>query len=119
MSGRSRRRILAAVKRGIELRFNADRAADVQAVIEFWIANGRSDNWQVVIEDGSCRVTEALEREQPDLTIEIDGVQFLRLVTGNATGPELFLKGDLKLDGDLLLASRLPRLFRRPRGGGG
>jgi putative sterol carrier protein len=68
----------------------------------------------VVIEDGDCRVTEDLERD-PDLAIEIDGVSFLKLVTGNAAGPTLFLKGDLKLDGDLLLASKLPRLFRRPR----
>lgn len=117
MGGRIRRRVIAIVKRAMEQRFNADRAGEMEAVLEFWVAgrrDGRSDNWQLVIEAGGCRVYDALERE-PDLTIEIDGVPFLRLVTGNANAPALFLKGDLKLDGDLLLASRLPRLFRRPR----
>jgi putative sterol carrier protein len=117
MGGRIGRRIIAIVKRAMEQRFSPEKAGDLEAVLEFWVAgrrDGRSDNWQVVIVDGQCRVTDALERE-PDLTIEIDGVPFLRLVTGNANGPAMFLKGDLKLDGDLLLASRLPRLFRPAR----
>lgn len=117
MAGRIGRRIVEVVKRAMEQRFNPERAGDLRAVVEFWVAgrrDGRSDKWQVVIEDGHCRVTESLERD-PDLTVEMDGVHFLKLVTGNAAGPALFLKGDLKLDGDLLLANRLPRLFRAPR----
>ena len=117
MSGRIGRRVIRTVKRAMPRRFNADKAGELQAVVEFWITGGRggrSENWQVVIEDRSCRVTEVLERE-PDLTVEIDGVPFLKLITGTAAGPALFLKGDLKLQGDLMLASRLPRIFRPPR----
>jgi putative sterol carrier protein len=101
-------------------RFNADRAGDLDVVVEFWITgrrNGRSENWQVVIAEARCEVTEDLQRD-PDLIVEIDDVPFLKLVTGNANGPKLFLKGDLKLDGDLLLAQKLPRLFRPPRAKG-
>jgi putative sterol carrier protein len=117
MAGRIGRRIIRTVKRAMKQRFTADRAADLEAVLEFWITgrrNGRSENWQVVIEDAHCDVTEELGRD-PDLIIEIDDVPFLKLVTGNAAGPALFLKGDLKLDGDLLLAQKLPRLFRPAR----
>jgi putative sterol carrier protein len=117
MSGSIGRRIVGVVKRAMRQRFNPERAGDLEAVVEFWITggrDGRAENWQVVIEQGDCQVTESLERE-PDLTVEIDGVPFLKLVTGNAAGPTLFLKGDLKLDGDLLLASKLPRIFRPAR----
>ncbi|MFL5865866.1 MAG: SCP2 sterol-binding domain-containing protein [Thermoleophilaceae bacterium] len=117
MGGRIGARIIRVVKRAMRQRFNAERAGDLEAVVEFWVAgrrHGRSYNWQVVVEDGACQVTDELERD-PDLTIEIDGVHFLKLVTANANGPALFLKGDLKLDGDLMLASRLPRLFRPAR----
>jgi putative sterol carrier protein len=117
MAGRIGGRIVGLVKRAMRSRFNPDRAGELEAVVEFWVAgrrDGRSYNWQLVIERGRCRVTDALERD-PDLTVEIDGVPFLKLVTGNAAGPVLYLKGDLKLDGDLLLATRLPGLFRRPR----
>ena len=58
--------------------------------------------------------TDELGRD-PDLIVEIEAVHFIRLVTGNASGPKLFLKGDLQLDGDLLLAQRLPRPFRPAR----
>jgi putative sterol carrier protein len=118
MSGRIGVRLVGAVKRAMEQRFNSDKVGELEAVVEFWITgrgDGRSDNWQLVIEDGGCQASEEL-REEPDLTVEIDCVQFLRLVTGNASGPKLLLKGDLRLDGDLMLATRLPQLFRRPRG---
>jgi putative sterol carrier protein len=117
MSGRIGRRIIRTVKRAMKPRFNPERAGDLDAVVEFWITgrrNGRSENWQVVIKEAHCEVTDQLG-EDPDLIVEIDDVPFLRLVTGNANGPKLFLKGDLKLDGDLLLAQKLPRIFRRSR----
>jgi putative sterol carrier protein len=115
MAGRLGRRILRAIFRGAERRFNPQRARDRRAVVEFWIGgrrDGRRDHWQLVIAEGRCEATTSVERE-PDLTIEIDGGPFLRLVAGAATGPELLLTERLKLDGDLLLAQRLPRLFRR------
>jgi putative sterol carrier protein len=117
MAGRFGGRIIRAVKRAMERRFNPERAGELEAVVEFWITGrrgGRSENWQVVIEEQTCRATDELERD-PDLTIEIDGVPFVKLVTGNAAGPTLFLKGDLKLDGDLMLAAKLPRIFRPVR----
>jgi putative sterol carrier protein len=117
MAGPIGGRIIGVVKRALRQRFNPERAGELEAVVEFWVAgrrDGRSYNWQLVIDRGACRVSGALERE-PDLTVEIDAVPFLKLVTGNAAGPALFLKGDLKLDGDLLLATKLPRLFRPPR----
>src|SRR5262245_38359299 len=117
MAGRIGGRIVGLVKRVMRSRFNPERAGELEAVVEFWVGgrrDGRSYSWQLVIDGGRCRVTDALERN-PDLTVEIDSVPFLKLVTGNAAGPALFLKGDLKLEGDLLLAARLPGLFRTPR----
>ena len=68
----------------------------------------------MVIEDARLSGDRGARRD-PDLIDRDRGVPFLRLVTGNAGGPTLFLKGDLKLDGDLLLAPKLPRLFRPAR----
>jgi putative sterol carrier protein len=114
MAGRLGRRILRAIFRGAERRFNPQKAKGRRAVVEFWIGgrrDGRRDHWQLVIAEGRCEATTSVQRE-PDLTIEIDGGPFLRLVAGATTGPQLFLKEQLKVDGDLMLAQRLPRLFR-------
>ena len=38
-------------------------------------------------------------------------------MTSNTNGPMLFLRGKLKLDGDVMLASRLTSFFRIPSAG--
>jgi putative sterol carrier protein len=52
--------------------------------------------------------------EQPRVTIKAAPVPFLRLVTGQQSGPAMFLTGKLKIDGDLLFASRMTSYFRIP-----
>ncbi len=52
----------------------------------------------------------------PTVTYEMDGVDFLRLITGRASGPKLFLFGRLKIRGNLLLAARMPGFFPIPGG---
>jgi putative sterol carrier protein len=45
----------------------------------------------------------------------IGPVHFLRLVSGNAAGPMLFMTGKLKIEGDLMFATTMTSLFRIPR----
>lgn len=44
----------------------------------------------------------------------IGPVEFLRLVTGNVNGPELFLTGRITVEGDLMLAAIAQSWFRVP-----
>jgi putative sterol carrier protein len=96
---------------------DADRARDLDAVIEWQITgrpNGGVDRFQVVISNGECHV----EREgsaEPRVTYTLGPVDFVRLVTGNVPGPKLFVFGKLKIRGDILLAARMPSLFNTPR----
>jgi putative sterol carrier protein len=46
-------------------------------------------------------------------------VDFLKLVTGNAAGPMLFMTGKLKIEGDLMFAATVQSLFRIPGAGEG
>jgi predicted lipid carrier protein YhbT len=90
-----------------------------RVVIEWRITggpDGRHDVRQLVIEGGAAVVLRGEPRE-PDLTLTIDGVDFLLLVTGNASGPNLFVRGDVAVEGDPWLAMRLPRLFGASRVG--
>jgi putative sterol carrier protein len=49
------------------------------------------------------------------VTFKIGPVDFLRLVSGNANGPMLFMSGKLKIEGDLMFASTMTSLFRIPK----
>jgi putative sterol carrier protein len=52
--------------------------------------------------------------DSPTVTYEIDPLDFIKLITGNASGPKLFLFGKLKIRGDLVLGARMQTLFSIP-----
>ena len=108
--------ILGEIFRRMPERFDPKRAAGVEAVVEWRIPDrpdGGHDTWHMVLRDGRCEVAEG-PAESPTVTYEIDPVDFIRLITGNASGPRLFLFGRLKIRGNLVLAARMPTFFRIP-----
>jgi putative sterol carrier protein len=98
------------------------QVAGLEAVVHFKILDrpedqgGGYDHYEVVFADGACRAGDSPERE-PKVTIKVGGVEFLKLAAGKASGPVLFMTGKLKLEGDVMLASRLTSFFRIPSAG--
>lgn len=89
------------------------------AVVHFKILDrpdhlgGGYDHYEVVFEDGSCRASDQPAAD-PHVTIRVGPVHFLKLAVNQASGPTLFLTGKLRLEGDVMLASRLTSFFRIP-----
>lgn len=108
------RLVISQIFRMMPRRFDRSKAAGVSAVVNWVIGEeGREQRWQLVIREGRCLTSRRLERD-PNLTITIGAPEFLDLVTGAATGPAMFTSGKLRLDGDLMMAVRLPALFKVP-----
>jgi putative sterol carrier protein len=115
----NREAILDGIFASMPARIDPAKTADVQAVVEWRIRDredGGVDRWQVHIDRGSCRVERDGEAAT-EVVYEIGAVDFLKLVTGNESGPKLFLFGRLRIHGNLLLAARMPNLFKVPEGG--
>jgi len=92
------------------------KARGNDAVIHFKILDapdGGYDHYEVILEDGRCTASDAPARE-PRVTFRIGPVDFIRLVSGNAAGPMLFMTGKLKIEGDLMFASTMTSFFRIP-----
>jgi predicted lipid carrier protein YhbT len=70
--------------------------------------------FQLQMRGGRCKVRRR-RLETARVLIECDDMPFLKLVAGAASGPDLFMRKRLDIDGDLLFAMRLPALFRVPR----
>jgi putative sterol carrier protein len=88
----------------------------VDAVVHFKITDapgGGADVYEAVIRDGKVTVNKE-PAEQPKVTITTAPVPFLKLVTGQQSGPVMFMTGKLKLDGDVMFASRMTSFFRIP-----
>ena len=85
------------------------------AVIHWTITrpDGDPDRWEVVIENGTCTATDQPSRE-PRVTMTLSGVDFMKLVTGNAAGPMMFMSGKLKISGDVAFAALMQGMFRIP-----
>jgi len=114
MRGPMRGEILAEVFRRMEQHFRPGSGSD--AVIHWTITGedgAEEDRWEVVVGGGKCTVRTDLASE-PRVTLKLDGVNFLRLVTGNAIGPMLFMSGKLKIEGDLMFAAQIQSMFVLP-----
>ena len=48
------------------------------------------------------------------MTLKMDGVNFLKLVSGNASGPMMFMSGKLKIEGDLMFSAQIQSMFTIP-----
>lgn len=95
--------------------------ADLDAVIHFVITDapgggddGGADVYEAVFKDGEVKVNNPATSESPKVTITAEPVPFLKLVTGQESGPAMFLSGKLKVSGDLLFASRMTSFFSIP-----
>jgi putative sterol carrier protein len=118
MASELRPTILNEIFSRMEQHFRADQAANLDAVIHWRIGGGpddSEDHYEVVIRNGSLSYTDE-PAEEPRVTFKMDGVTFLRLVTGNASGPMLFMTGKLKIEGDMMFAPRVQTLFTIPQG---
>lgn len=119
MAGELRSQILSEIFRRMSEHFRADAAHDTDAVIHWRIGgrpDGGADEYETVIAGGSCDAHEGFQSDAPRVTFGIGGADFLRLVTGNAAGPMLFMSGKLKIEGDMMFAASAASLFTIPKG---
>lgn len=116
LRGDHREAVLDEVFRRMEEHFDADKAGDLKAIVEWRIggrADGGDDRYQVRVDGGRCRVRKG-GGEPANVTLELAAADFMKLVTGKVGGPQLFMTGRLRIYGDLVFAVRLTSLFRIP-----
>ena len=97
-----------------------DKIKGTDAVIHFTITDkpgGGEDTYEVVIRDGELTVNEEPTSDDPRVAISAAPVPFIKLVTGNESGPTLFMTGKLKIKGDLMFATQMTSFFRIPSAG--
>jgi len=117
MASEARKEILDDIFRRMAEHVDGERARDVTAVVHWKIydrPDGGYDHYEVVLEAGECSVSDSPSRE-PAVTLKLKPADFLKLVSGSASGPTMFMTGKLKLEGDVMLASRLTSLFHIPK----
>lgn len=106
------------VKEALDRTFNTmqehflpDKAEGVSADVQ-WVVTDQSEEFPYTasIADGKCTIT-AGKAASPRVSLTMDLVTFVRLIMGQAQGPQLFMTGKLKVAGDLMFAQRVSGFF--------
>ena len=119
VNGQLRKQVLDQIFTRMADHTEPEKLGDTKAVVHFKILDrpedqgGGYDHYEVVFEDGTCVAVDTPARDA-HVTIKVGPVEFLKLAANKASGPTLFMTGKLKLEGNVMLASRLTTFFRIP-----
>jgi putative sterol carrier protein len=122
MKSPARRAVLDGIFWQMPRQLDAKAAAEVKTAVR-WNITGRGDNgidsYLLEVDRGTARTNRGTDGPDPKLTITMDGVEFLRLISGNSDPMAAYFKGRIQLAGDIMVAAQLAQIFKMPSGSAG
>lgn len=92
----------------LEKNFNPDAAAGLDLVFQFDIEDDGA--YHLVIKDGTCSLVEGTH-DDPSVTLIMNSETLQGIVSGETDGMQAFMAGQLRAEGDMMLATKLGELF--------
>ncbi|HEA52579.1 hypothetical protein LCGC14_0755910 [marine sediment metagenome] len=92
----------------LEQNFNADAAQGLDLVFQFDIEDDKTHH--LVIKDGTCAHHEG-PHDDPSVTLIMNSETLQGIVSGETDGMQAFMAGQLRAEGDMMLATKLGELF--------
>ena len=106
--------VLERIFQGMQERFVPDKAKGVNAEIQWVVADeGVEHPYTLKVSDGSAAVEKG-RSASPRVTLTATLVPFLRLISGQENGVQLFMSGKLKVSGDLMFSQQVQTFFAVP-----
>jgi putative sterol carrier protein len=122
MRSPARKPLLDGIFWSMPRQLDSEQAAGVETTIRWDITgrpDGGTDTYYLQLKDGRGQIIKDLPGPDSRLTITLDGVEFLRLVSGNSDPMQAYFTGQIQLAGDVMIAAKLGQLFGIPGAGGG
>ncbi len=88
--------------------FNADAADGLDLVFQFDIED--ADKHHLIVKDGTCESV-AGEHDDPSVTLIMNTETLQGIVSGETDGMQAFMAGQIRAEGDMMLAMKLGELF--------
>ncbi len=99
---------VAQIFEKLEQNFNADAASGLDLIFQFDIEDDKT--YHLVINDGSCKLVEGAN-DDPSVTLIMNSETLQGIVSGETDGMQAFMAGQLRAEGDMMLATKLGELF--------
>ena len=91
-------------------RFVAEAAKSIEAVFQFELAGEGGGTYHVTVDHGKMAITEGAH-PSPTATIKMSGDDYVKMVNGQLNGAMAFMKGQMKVTGNVLLAQKMQAIF--------
>ena len=95
---------------GMPDQFDASKAGDFDATIQFDLSGEDGGQWFVVIAGGNAAVEEGTA-EEPAATIRMDAQDYVSMMSGQLDPMNAFMMGKVKVEGDLNTVMKFQTLF--------
>ncbi len=90
--------------------FNAEKAGNYEAVIQFDLSGEDGGQWVVKIANGQCEVEKGTT-ESPSATLRMEASDYADMVTGKLDPMSAFIQQKVKVEGDLSKVMTFQTLF--------
>ena len=106
--------VLDRIFEGMQERFLAEKAKGVTADIQ-WVVTDQDAEfpYALKVSDGAATIEKG-RAASPRVTLTAGLVPFLRLISGQENGVQLFMSGRLKVAGDLMFSQQVQTFFAVP-----
>jgi putative sterol carrier protein len=91
-------------------RFVAEASKTIQAVFQFELTGDGGGTYHVNVDHGTMAVVEGAH-PTPTATIKMSGDDYVKMVNGQLNGAMAFMKGQMKVTGNVLLAQKMQAIF--------
>ncbi len=91
-------------------RFKPEAAEKISAVFQFELAGDDGGTYHVTVDHGKMTVAEG-PHEKPTATLKMKGEEYVKMANGQLNGAMAFMKGQLKVTGNVLLAQKMQAIF--------
>lgn len=93
-------------------RFLPDNSKGINTTYQFLIDD--AEDFYFTIADQTLDVAKG-EHDDPDITLILNSETFIRVVSGEQDGMSAFLKGQLRAEGNVMLATKLGKYFSKEK----
>ncbi|KXJ57718.1 SCP2 sterol-binding domain-containing protein [Neptuniibacter pectenicola] len=93
-------------------RFVKENATDFEATFQFTLDD--EQDFHITIAEGACSIHEG-EHPDPNVTLIMDAETMVDVITGQKDGMSAFMTGKLRAEGNVMLATKLSKLFSREK----
>ena len=90
--------------------FNAEKAGDMEATVQFDLSGDDGGQWNVTVSGGTCTVAEGVV-EEPTATIHMDATDYVDMIAGRLDPMMAFIQQKVKVEGDLNTVMKFQTVF--------